>query len=103
LAIAKSEQGTTDTIKTNQEANNERFAQVIKSLDEVKLAVTRLETSKIAVSDDRSEHRSQGSYTMAIISSIIGVVLFITGILGTYALAKDRQPTEPAVVTITTP
>jgi len=103
LAIAKSEQGTTDTIKTNQEANNERFAQVIKSLDEVKLAVSRLETSKQAVVDDRSEHRSQGNYTMAIISSIIGIILFITGILGTYALAKDRNPTNTPVITVETP
>jgi len=102
LAISKSEQSTSETIKTNQEANNERFSQVIKSLDEVKLAVSRLETSKQAVTETRTEHRAQGSYAMGIIASIIGMILFIMGILGTYAIAKDNPPPSE-IVTITTP
>lgn len=102
LAISKSEQATSETIKTNQDANNERFAQVIKSMDEAKLAISRLETSKQAVTADRTESRAQGNYTMAIVSSIIGVTLFVTGIIGTYVIAQDK-PTTPAVVTVETP
>lgn len=101
LAIAKSEQSTNETIKTNQEANNERFAQVIKSLDEVKLAVSRLETSKQAVSEDRTEKRAEGNYTMTIISSIIGIILFVLGIAGTYLVTKNDK--APVVVTVTNP
>lgn len=102
LAISKSEQSTSETIKTNQDANNARIDALIKSLDENKLAVTRLETTKVAVSETRTEQRAQGNYSMTIMSSAIGVILFFTGIFGTYALTNDK-PVPPTIVTVTQP
>jgi LPS O-antigen subunit length determinant protein (WzzB/FepE family) len=106
LAISKSETSTLETIKNNQDANNTQFGTVVKSIDELKLAVGRLETTKQAVADTKKEGRDQGNYTMAIISSIIGIVLFILGIFGTYLVTKnDSRINNPIVITetVTTP
>ncbi len=103
LAISKSETSTLETIKNNQDANNTQFGTVVKSIDELKLAVSRLETSKQAVSDTKIERRAEGNYTMAIISSGIGLVLFFTGIIGTYAITTNKQSDNPNIVTVTVP
>ena len=103
LAISKSETSTLETIKNNQDANSTQFGTVVKSIDELKLAVSRLETSKQAVSDTKTEQRAQGNYTMTILGSVIGLILFIVAILGTYAFTKDTPTPSPVIVTVTQP
>ena len=53
-AIDKSEKATTETIKTNQELSRATTDALTKSLDEVKLAVSRIESTKLGASQSSS-------------------------------------------------
>lgn len=78
-AIDKSEKATTETIKTNQELSRATTDALTKSLDEVKLAVSRIESSKLG-----------GSATVAGASTILGFVLTAV-IIGVAIFAALRK------------
>jgi hypothetical protein len=53
-AIDKSERATAETIKTNQELSQTNIAALTKSLDELKLSVSRIESVKVGVTENRA-------------------------------------------------
>lgn len=74
-AIDKSEKATAETIKTNQELNKSTTDALTKSLDEVKLAVSRIESNKVG----GQEQKQSGISTLGIIATVISIVIgFVT-------------------------
>jgi chromosome segregation ATPase len=83
-AINKSESATTETIKTNQELTSAKIDGLTKGLDEAKLAISRLETSKVNASENRTEHRASstaiGNYIFGSIAAFVGIASLILAI-----------------------
>jgi hypothetical protein len=73
-AIDKSEKATAETIKTNQELNKATTDILTKSLDEVKLAVTRIESTKVGSTESRMALYAGIGVLALIIGTVIGVV-----------------------------
>ena len=73
-AIDKSERATAETIKTNQELGIAKIDGLTKSLDEVKLQISRIESVKVGATENRA-----GLY--ATIGIIITVGILLMGIV----------------------
>jgi hypothetical protein len=88
-AIDKSEKATAETIKTNQDATIQRLAELTKSQDEIKIAVSRLETSKLNATESRTEHRaSTGAATGYIFGAVASVIAIVSLALSIYLAAQ---------------
>jgi cation transport regulator ChaB len=81
-AIDKSEKATAETIKTNQELSKSTTDALTKSLDEIKLQVSRIETTKVAVSESKNDQRLNvgaligvGGFLIAIASVVIAIMV----------------------------
>jgi len=77
-AIDKSEKATAETIKTNQELSKATTDGLVKGLDEVKLAVTRLETSKLSARESTVDHRAS---TGAVVAYIVAAVSTVSAVV----------------------
>jgi len=108
LAIAKSEQSTSETIKTNQVANKATTDALTKSLDEVKLSITRIEATKAGVGEQKQAERghqtdTRQGYGLAL--SVLGAVVAVIVLsMSVYAgLRASASPTIIEPITVTTP
>lgn len=88
-AIDKSERATSETIKTNQELTKSTTDALVKGLDEAKLAITRLETSKVNATESRDDHRaSTGAMTAYVFGAIASVVAIVSLVLAIYVASQ---------------
>jgi hypothetical protein len=74
-AIDKSERATAETIKTNQELNKATTDGLTKSLDEVKTALTRIESRTVGA----QENRTQTGESRTTLVAIVGVITLVIG------------------------
>lgn len=81
-AIDKSEKATAETIKTNQELNRTETSAITKSLDELKQAVTRIESTKVGVNEQKTDQTASRVAIYATVGLIITVVLFVVTVIG---------------------
>lgn len=73
-AIDKSERATAETIKTNLELTRSTTDALTKTLDELKIAVSRIESAKLGATENRT-----GLY--ATVGIIISIIVFGMGVL----------------------
>ena len=76
-AIDKSEKATTETIKTNQELNKATTDALTKTLDEVKLQVSRIESIRVG----GQESRAGLIALVGLIGTVLGIVIAVTTVL----------------------
>ena len=88
-AIEKSEKATAETIKTNQELSKATTDGLTKGLDEVKLALSRLESSKQNATDSRNENRAN---TGAVVGYIVGGVGALGVVITILIAVINSQP-----------
>lgn len=102
-AIEKSERATAETIKTNQELSASKTDGLTKGLDEVKLAISRLDATKQGAHDQKIETRQGFTFMQGI--AVGGAVLLLTvlNIVG-IVYSSRTSPVQPVVtVPSTTP
>jgi len=84
-AIDKSERATAETIKTNQDLNRATTDNLTKQLDELKQAVTRIESRGIGASETRVEGRLSTGALVSMaglaIAAIIAAVTVVVAIM----------------------
>jgi hypothetical protein len=88
-AIDKSEKATAETIKTNQDATIQRLAELTKSQDEMKIALSRLETSKLNATESRTEQRASTGAVTGYIFGAVASVVAVAALLVTIYLASQ--------------
>ena len=86
-AIAKSEASTTETIKTNQDLNRATTDNISKQLDELKTQVTRIESTKVGVNEQRGESAASRAAIYATVGLVISVILVCITVLGAIAVS----------------
>jgi len=91
-AIDKSEKATAETIKTNQELSRSTTDSLTKSLDEVKIAVSRIESQKVGATETRQTNTENRGALYATIGLIITIVLFGMALL-TFIVSQSRVVT----------
>jgi VIT1/CCC1 family predicted Fe2+/Mn2+ transporter len=84
LAINKSEKATAETIKTNQELSKATTDALTKSLDELKLQVSRIESRTQGISETKSESRgtnqwvvTTGIAALAFIATVVYLIVYV--------------------------
>jgi VIT1/CCC1 family predicted Fe2+/Mn2+ transporter len=82
LAINKSEAATAETIKTNQELSKSTTDTLTKSLDEVKLQVSRIESTRQGGVEQRSENRATQLDTRGAQASLYTLISTAVGVIG---------------------
>jgi len=98
-AIDKSEKATAETIKTNQELSTSKTDALTKSLDELKLQVSRIESVKVGAVEQRTEGRAQITATGA----VVGIVVALLGALALYLGVHSQNTPTVVTPTVTVP
>jgi len=83
-AIDKSERATAETITTNQALVTSRTDALVKSLDEVKLQISKIESTKAGIGESTASNRAN----IAVLISVAFFVITIVGIILTFIPKK---------------
>jgi len=81
-AIDKSERATAETIKTNQDLTRAATDTLTKDVDALKNAVTRIESTKVGVNEQRQTGTDNRTALYATVGLVITVVLFGITLVG---------------------